>query len=693
MISIFKDHELQKRFEKDGYVTVSFLDEETLKPLRKFCTNELDYSGKGFYHVFLDNDLALRNKVIRKIKERFEEPMQGIFQESTFIYGSFTIKEPGPSGVKGSHQDWSLSDESKYPSMTLWCPLVDVDYENGCLGVLKGSHKLTANIRGVNISSEYEDIAPFIEENHLTYVPMKAGEAIIFDSRLIHFSPENRSPNARLVAACVFVPQANPSLRMYYRDSDKNPSKLEIFEVNAEYLSTRDYFDISRPENLKIIGEIDYDFKMLTKDDLRRFVAERNESPSKINGNGNIEFALSVSDLSKKYTIDGSQNQGKWALEKVSFGLERGDVLGLFGPNGSGKSTLLKVLSEVTKPTSGQIEYYGKLMAILELGTGFHPDLTGSENIYFNGRLLGISKREIQSRFDEIVAFSGIGNYVNNPVKYYSSGMYARLAFSVFAHMEPDILLLDEIFSTGDEEFREKSSQKILEMAQRGTTIILVSHNMDELFTVCNRYALMEDGILSDLGRSTAPVYEYLKNVLLSRNHTEGDNTSEPQNMLNMRAKEWDKTHEINASNEQIQISRLSVSASTMAIEEEILVDNEITVELEYNVLDNNHSYQIAFAFLDIFNHELFGDSTSFHDGIEVGENAGHHKLTWKIPANLLSAGTYKLNLRIKCGHKIILKINEVVQFEIIENNPTDHEPNYRYPIKIPSTLVIEQVK
>ena len=415
-------------------------------------------------------------------------------------------------------------------------------------------------------------------------------------------------------------------------------------------------------------------------------------------------------DLSKQYFVgdkpkglfsifsnNGKGNKGEaerenWALNKVTFSLNRGDVLGLFGPNGSGKSTLLKVLSEVTKPTGGLIEYQGKLMAILELGTGFHPDLTGSENIYFNGRLLGMSKADIQSRYEEIVAFSGIGDYINSPVKYYSSGMYSRLAFSVFAHMEPDILLLDEIFSTGDEEFRDKSSKKILEMADRGTTIILVSHNMDELFTVCNRYALMENGVFSDLGSSTVPVYEYLKSLLIKRSVSNISDSTDLEESKQLRLKEWDVRDTVNTNNEQICLTSMSVRASEKDFASELLITDSISIELIYKLIDGENECQIAFALLDIFNHELFGDSTFFHVETNKQLKSGDYKVTWQIPGNILNSGTYKLNLRIKSGNRIIVKLNEVVQFEVVDHGSKNTEPNYRYPIKINSTLGIEEL-
>lgn len=223
--------------------------------------------------------------------------------------------------------------------------------------------------------------------------------------------------------------------------------------------------------------------------------------------------AIEVSNLSKRYII-GSENastlremlmgigktdQSKhtfYALNDLSFEIKQGETVGIIGKNGAGKSTLLKVLSKITKPTSGTIKLYGRVSSLLEVGTGFHPELTGKENIFLNGSILGMKRREIASKFDEIVEFSGIDKFLHTPVKHYSSGMYVRLAFAVAAHLEPEILIVDEVLAVGDIEFQKKCLGKMSKVASEGRTVLFVSHNMSAMRTLCSRGLVLSAGQL-----------------------------------------------------------------------------------------------------------------------------------------------------------------------------------------------------
>lgn len=190
-----------------------------------------------------------------------------------------------------------------------------------------------------------------------------------------------------------------------------------------------------------------------------------------------------------------------WALDDVSFQVKQGEVLGIIGRNGAGKSTLLKILSQVTMPTSGQIKIKGRIASLLEVGTGFHPELTGRENIFLNGAILGMTKAEIRKKFDEIVTFSGVEQFIDTPVKRYSSGMYVRLAFAVAAHLEPEILVIDEVLAVGDAEFQKKCLGKMQDVSRReGRTVLFVSHNMSAVRSLCNRVVLLSDGKVSAIG-------------------------------------------------------------------------------------------------------------------------------------------------------------------------------------------------
>jgi lipopolysaccharide transport system ATP-binding protein len=190
-----------------------------------------------------------------------------------------------------------------------------------------------------------------------------------------------------------------------------------------------------------------------------------------------------------------------WALDDVSFDVKQGEVLGIIGRNGAGKSTLLKILSQVTMPTSGQIRIRGRIASLLEVGTGFHAELTGRENIFFNGAILGMTKAEIRNKFDEIVTFSGVEQFIDTPVKRYSSGMYVRLAFAVAAHLEPEILIIDEVLAVGDAEFQKKCLGKMQDASRRhGRTVLFVSHNMSAVRSLCNRVVWLADGRVIQTG-------------------------------------------------------------------------------------------------------------------------------------------------------------------------------------------------
>ncbi|HLO16668.1 MAG TPA: ABC transporter ATP-binding protein [Anaerolineales bacterium] len=199
-----------------------------------------------------------------------------------------------------------------------------------------------------------------------------------------------------------------------------------------------------------------------------------------------------------------------WALKDVSFTVQQGEALGIVGRNGAGKSTLLKILSRVTAPTSGRIRVKGRVASLLEVGTGFHPDLTGRENIYLNGAILGMSRREIDRKFDEIVDFAEVEKFIDTPVKRYSSGMYVRLAFAVAAHLEPEILVVDEVLAVGDAEFQKKCLGKMGDVAKKGRTVLFVSHNMAAISTLCNKAVLIDRGILKQNDFTDKVVEKYL---------------------------------------------------------------------------------------------------------------------------------------------------------------------------------------
>lgn len=208
--------------------------------------------------------------------------------------------------------------------------------------------------------------------------------------------------------------------------------------------------------------------------------------------------------------VAGHTTEEFWALKEVSFEVSRGEVLGIIGPNGAGKSTLLKILSRITDPSEGRVEILGRVASLLEVGTGFHPELTGRENVYLNGAILGMTRAEIRRKFDEIVAFSGVERFIDTPVKRFSSGMYVRLAFAVAAHLEPEILIVDEVLAVGDLQFQQKCLGKMSEVATGGRTVLFVSHNLDAVRRICDSGLLLSEGRVKAVGTSGECIGRYL---------------------------------------------------------------------------------------------------------------------------------------------------------------------------------------
>ena len=226
-------------------------------------------------------------------------------------------------------------------------------------------------------------------------------------------------------------------------------------------------------------------------------------------------FARKSLDLAHgREIVQGDEIEEFWALQDVSFDVQKGEVLGIIGRNGAGKSTLLKIVSRITEPTRGRVIIRGRVASLLEVGTGFHPELTGRENIYLNGAILGMTKQEIRKKFDEIVAFAEVERFLDTPVKRYSSGMYVRLAFAVAAHLEPEILIVDEVLSVGDAAFQRKCMGKMSNVAtEQGRTVLFVTHNMPAVLSLCSKALFLNAGRVSALGNASDSVRRYMKDV------------------------------------------------------------------------------------------------------------------------------------------------------------------------------------
>ena len=228
---------------------------------------------------------------------------------------------------------------------------------------------------------------------------------------------------------------------------------------------------------------------------------------ARLHGNSDPTLKIGETDYGNR------EDEYIWALKDVSFQVLQGEVLGIIGRNGAGKSTLLKILSQVTAPTSGEVKVKGRIASLLEVGTGFHPELTGRENIYLNGAILGMSRPEIDRKLDEIIDFSGVEKFIDTPVKRYSSGMYVRLAFAVAAHLEPEILIVDEVLAVGDAEFQKKCLGKMSDVASEGRTVLFVSHNMAAVENLCKAGIVLRGGRLEYLGTQTDAIKNYLSSI------------------------------------------------------------------------------------------------------------------------------------------------------------------------------------
>ena len=320
--------------------------------------------------------------------------------------------------------------------------------------------------------------------------------------------------------------------------------------------------------------------------------------------------------------VIGEEKSGKeyWALKGVNFEIKKGESVGIIGKNGAGKSTLLKILSRVTAPTKGKIKVNGRIASLLEVGTGFHPDLSGRENIYMNGAILGMTRHEIHTKLDEIIAFSGVEKYVDTPVKRYSSGMYVRLAFAVAAHLEPEILIVDEVLAVGDAEFQKKCLGKMGEVAKAGRTVLFVSHNMQAVNTLCTHGIVLKKGVAMTKTIAKEAVLEYS----LSNENSSG--TSFPIH-----------SKEVTIHNFYIKQNGLSLS--------EYDSGEQIDVYIHFEISEDLNQFRVGFFIKngvgDLINRSLLADWNEKYSFMKKGV----YCIKGQIPANLLVAGNYFLQV------------------------------------------------
>jgi lipopolysaccharide transport system ATP-binding protein len=360
-------------------------------------------------------------------------------------------------------------------------------------------------------------------------------------------------------------------------------------------------------------------------------------------------LADKVTSLFKRNSQADGRREEFWALKDISFEIKQGEAVGIIGRNGAGKSTLLKLLSRITKPTQGRIEIEGRVASLLEVGTGFHPELTGRENIYLNGAIMGMHRAEIKSKFDEIVAFAEVEKFLDTPVKRYSSGMYMRLAFAVAAHLEPEILVVDEVLAVGDAAFQKKCLGKMQDVSQKqGRTVLFVSHNMEAIIRLCSQCVYLAQGELKAQGGTREVIKAYTEHA--KQTGAKVDLTKLPRRF------------EGNGSAQLRSLNNLNNSSGAAWCYE---YGTPLEFSVEFSVSKKLENPEIGFAILSSGGTELVGVTTSQESPIEE-LTPGRYVMKVAVPDLCLNPGTYTLALGIAVSGRSADHILEATQIEII---------------------------
>ncbi len=352
-----------------------------------------------------------------------------------------------------------------------------------------------------------------------------------------------------------------------------------------------------------------------------------------------------------------ARRQEVWALKDVNLEVRQGELVGVIGHNGAGKSTLLKILSRVTKPTRGQVELHGRVGSLLEVGTGFHPDLTGRENIYLSGAILGMTRVEINAKFDEIVAFSEIEKFVETPVKWFSSGMYVRLAFSVAAHLEPEILMMDEVLAVGDAAFQQKCLDKMRDIRRQGRTIFFVSHDMTAITRLSKRVVLLEGGrVVSD-----GPAQQVVKDYLSS-------------NWMAGAERAWDDESQA-PGNEIARLCRVRVRGEEGATLPVADIRRPVGIEVAYDVLEEGRALSPVVELYNEEGTEIFSTHDTGAEWRRRPRARGRYTSTVWIPGNLLAEGSLIAHVSLMSHHPataLHAHAPNAVAFQVVDSQTGD---------------------
>ncbi len=325
-----------------------------------------------------------------------------------------------------------------------------------------------------------------------------------------------------------------------------------------------------------------------------------------------------------------------WSLKDINFEVSEGDAVGIIGKNGAGKSTLLKILSRITSPTTGKIKIKGRVASLLEVGTGFHPELSGKENIYLNGAILGMRKAEIKRKFDEIVSFAGVERYIDTPVKRYSSGMYVRLAFAVAAHLDSEILIVDEVLAVGDFEFQSKCLGKMSEVSQKqGRTVLFVSHNMDAISVLCNKCMLLKNGMMIDQGPKDSIIKQYL----------ERSDKGGSKGLVFIDGKEIKEYTDKMGNHDSFELLSVEMTDDKSVRRNTFYSDEIIQVKCKFNACDHYSDFRIVVFIKDRgTGHTIILSQLSDSECYNHVLAPGVYESVCRIPPNLLTTREYKID-------------------------------------------------
>lgn len=374
----------------------------------------------------------------------------------------------------------------------------------------------------------------------------------------------------------------------------------------------------------------------------KKYIIDHKKGNAKANTLSEIVTDTFKNLLTKKEE-DEVSHEDFWALKDVSFKIEQGDRVGIIGSNGAGKSTMLKVLSRITEPTQGKITIKGRVASLLEVGTGFHPELSGRENIFLNGSILGMKREEIKRHFDAIVDFAGVEKFLDTPVKRYSSGMYVRLGFAISAHLEPEILIVDEVLSVGDADFQRKSLGKMKDASTSGRTILFVSHNLTAVQGLCNKGMFMKKGQLVEMGETNHVLATYLSHVQKTA------------------LESWWNTPEEAPGNDRVRLKSIKLVPDFIGNQKHIDVRTSFKVQLEFWNMMDDANLNISLHLNSLTGECIFNIGTpsqSFKKGIIKAE--------CEIPANFLNDGSYSISFMVvKDTSTAIHNFEEALIFEI----------------------------